>query len=138
ALAKGDRLTAAERQDVVDKLARYTGLSKAYIEQSNLRIEIQRFDKELLRNEHRTVGRLDSRFKGMDADGAADTPDFDPSQAAIRPPYTATFNNYVRAELGFRSDLEYYILGGGVGRWDFGADNTYADTSLALSSAFNK
>jgi carboxypeptidase C (cathepsin A) len=138
ALAKGDRITQAERQDVIDHLARYTGLSKAYLDQSNLRIEIQRFDKELLRDQHRTVGRLDSRFKGMDDDGAAETPDFDPSMAAIRPPYTATFNNYVRGELNFKSDLEYYILGGGVGRWDFGADNTYADTSLALSSAFNK
>ena len=138
ALAKGDRLTPAERQEVIDRLARYTGLSKTYIEQSNLRIEIQRFDKELLRAERRTVGRLDSRFKGLDSDGVADTPDFDPSQAAIRPPYTATFNNYVRGELNFKSDLEYYILGGGIGRWDFGADNTYADTSVALASAFAK
>ena len=138
ALAKGDRLTQAERQAVIDRLARYTGLSRDYIDQSDLRIEIQRFDKELLRAQRRTVGRLDSRFKGMDSDGAADTPDFDPSMAAIRPPYTATFNNYVRGELNFKSDLEYYILGGGIGRWDFGADNSYADTSLALASAFNK
>ena len=50
----------------------------------------------------------------------------------------APFNQYVRSELGFRSDLEYYILGGGVGRWDFGSDNAYADTSDALRSAFNK
>ncbi len=138
ALAKGNRLTPAERQAVIDKLARYTGLGKDYIDQSNLRIEIQRFDKELLRGERRTVGRLDSRFKGLDSDGVANTPDFDPSLAAIRPPYTATFNDYVRGELNFKSDLEYFILGGGVGRWDFGADNAYADTSLALSSAFAK
>jgi carboxypeptidase C (cathepsin A) len=138
ALAKGDRLTPAERQEVIDRLNRYTGLSKEYIDQSDLRIEIQRFDKELLRSERRTVGRLDGRFKGIDQPGVNDTPDFDPSMAAIRPPYTATFNNYVRAELGFKSDLEYYILGGGIGRWDFGAENTYADTSEALRSAFAK
>ncbi|MFL6209957.1 MAG: S10 family peptidase [Pyrinomonadaceae bacterium] len=138
ALAKGDQLTPTERQAVIERLARYTGLSRDYIDQSDLRIEIQRFDKELLRAQRRTVGRLDSRFKGLDSDGVADTPDFDPSQAAIRPPYTATFNNYVRGELNFKSDLEYYILGGGIGRWDFGADNSYADTSVALANAFNK
>ncbi|HYY94870.1 MAG TPA: hypothetical protein VE713_10155 [Pyrinomonadaceae bacterium] len=138
ALAKGDRLTPAERQEVIDRLNRYTGLDKRFIDQSDLRIEIQRFDKELLRDERRTVGRLDGRFKGIDALAVSETPDFDPSLAAIRPPYTATFNNYVRAELGFKSDLEYYILGGGVGRWDFGADNTYADTSESLRSAFAK
>jgi carboxypeptidase C (cathepsin A) len=138
ALAKGDRLTPAERQDVIDHLSRYTGLSRQYIDESDLRVEIQRFDKELLRDEHRTVGRLDGRFKGIDSPGVNERPDFDPSLAAIRPPYTATFNNYVRGDLGFKSDLEYYILGGGVGRWDFGADNSYADTSEPLRSAFAK
>jgi carboxypeptidase C (cathepsin A) len=138
ALAKGDRLTPSERQEVVDKLARYTGLDRRFIENSELRIEIQRFDKELLRDQKRTVGRLDSRFKGMDLLASAEFPDFDPSMAAIRPPYTATFNDYVRTELGFKSDLEYYILGGGIGRWDYGSDNTYADTSEALRSAFAK
>jgi len=138
ALAKGDRLTPSERQEVIDRLNRYTGLSKTFLDNSDLRVEIQRFDKELLRDQRRTVGRLDGRFKGMDATAADATPEFDPSMAAIRPPYTATFNQYVRAELGFRSDLEYYILGGGVGRWDFGADNAYADVSEALRSAFAK
>ena len=138
ALAKGDRLTPAERQEVIDRLNRYTGLDKRFIDNSDLRIEIQRFDKELLRDEKRTVGRLDGRFKGIDALAVTDTPDFDPSMAAIRPPYTATFNDYVRRELGFKSDLEYFILGGGVGRWDFGSDNSYADTSAALRSAFSK
>ncbi|HEV7890973.1 MAG TPA: hypothetical protein VGP08_10050 [Pyrinomonadaceae bacterium] len=138
ALAKGDRLTPAERQEVIDRLNRYTGLDKKFIDNSDLRIEIQRFDKELLRDEKRTVGRLDGRFKGIDALAVTATPDFDPSMAAIRPPYTATFNDYVRRELGFKSDLEYFILGGGVGRWDFGADNSYADTSEALRSAFSK
>jgi carboxypeptidase C (cathepsin A) len=138
ALAKGDRLTPAERQEVIDRLNRYTGLSKSFLDNSDLRVEIQRFDKELLRDQKRTVGRLDGRFKGLDASAASETPDFDPSMAAIRPPYTAAFNQYVRAELNFRSDLEYYILGGGVGRWDFGADNSYADVSEALRSAFAK
>ena len=138
ALGRGDRLTPAERDDIAAKLARYTGLSKNFVDQSNLRIEIQRFDKELLRDERRTVGRLDSRFKGIDERAASETPDFDPSLAAIRPPYTATFNDYVRRELGFKSDLEYFILGGGIGRWDYSSDNSYADTSEALRSALAK
>ncbi|HEX8286046.1 MAG TPA: hypothetical protein VF588_21990 [Pyrinomonadaceae bacterium] len=138
ALAKGDQLTQPERQEVIDRLNRYTGLDKRFIDNSDLRIEISRFDKELLRDQKRTVGRLDGRFKGIDDLAVTERPDFDPSMVAIRPPYTATFNQYVRSELGFRSDLEYYILGGGVGRWDFGSDNAYADTSTALLSAFNK
>lgn len=138
ALQKGDRLTPAERTEVIEKLARYTGLSKQYIDSSNLRIEIFRFDKELLRDQKRTVGRLDSRFTGMDALAVSERPDFDPSMAAIRPPYTALFNNYVRTELGYKSDVEYYILGGGVSRWDWGSDNSYADTSESLRSAFAK
>ncbi|HEX8722907.1 MAG TPA: hypothetical protein VF736_19975 [Pyrinomonadaceae bacterium] len=138
ALAKGDGLTAAERQEVIDRLNRYTGLSKTFIDNSDLRIEISRFDKELLRDQKRTVGRLDGRFKGIDDLAVSERPGFDPSMAAIRPPYTATFNQYVRSELGFRSDLEYFILGGGIGRWDFGSDNSYADVSEALRSAFAK
>lgn len=138
ALAKGSNLTKEERQTVIDKLARYTGLDKSYLDNADMRIEIQRFCKELLRNEKRTVGRLDSRFKGIDALAASERPDFDPSMAAIRPPYTAAFNNYVRAELGYKSDLEYYILGGGIGPWDWGMNNGYADTSEALRSALAK
>lgn len=138
-LAKGDALTAAEREQLAARLARYTGLDPKYIENTDLRIEILRFCKELLRDEKRTVGRLDSRFKGMDLLAATERPDFDPSMAAIRPPYTAMLNDYVRRELGFKSDLTYHILGGGIGPWDWGsAGGGFADTSEALRSAFAK
>ena len=136
ALGKGDRLTPAERQAVAEKFSRYTGLDKRYVEQCDLRVDLPHFQKELLRDQKRSVGRLDSRFKGIDALVVSETPDADQSMSAIIPPYTATFNNYVRTELGFKSDLTYYILGGGVGRWDFGANNRYADTSELLRSAF--
>ena len=138
ALAKGDRLSGSERQTVVDTLARYTGLDKGFLDQSDMRVEIQRFDKELLRDQRRTVGRLDSRFQGSDALAAGERPDFDPSLAAIRPPYTATFNDYVRAELGYKSDVTYHILGGGIGAWDWGTSNGFADVSESLRSAFAK
>jgi carboxypeptidase C (cathepsin A) len=139
ALQKGDRMSSAERQAVVKRLARYTGLAETYLDEADLRVEIQRFCKELLRHERRTVGRLDSRFQGTDATGVTERPEFDPSMAAIRPPYTATFNDYVRRSLGYKSDTVYHILGGGIASpWDFGSQNGFADTSEALRSAFAK
>jgi carboxypeptidase C (cathepsin A) len=138
-LAKGDLLTAEERQRLGDQLARYTGLDRRFVERSNFRIELGRFQKELLRDENKSVGRLDTRFKGSSALQGAEYPDFDPSMAAIRPPYTAAFNDYVRRELGYQSDLEYYILGGGIGaRWDFGSDNQYVDVGETLRDTFAK
>ena len=135
-LQKGNQLTSQERQDLVNKLARYTGLETRFVDNANLRVNLNLFRKELLRNEKRSIGRLDSRFKGYDANLATDSPEFDASEAAIRPPYTATFNNYVRSELGYKSDLEYYILGGGItSPWNWGTNNNYVDTSVALRTA---
>jgi carboxypeptidase C (cathepsin A) len=139
AFAKGDGLTPPERAAVVDKLARYTGLSKEFISNHNLRVELGRFNKELLRDERRTTGRLDSRFKGIDSTAGADRPEFDPSMSAIRAPYTSVFNSYVRTQLGYKTDAEYYILGGGItAPWNFGVNNGFADTSNALRNAFAK
>lgn len=139
ALAKGDQLTTKERQEVIRRLARYTGLSDRYIDDSNLRVDIWRFCKELLRDEKRTVGRLDSRIKGIDALAASEHPDFDPSMAAIFPPYTSIFNDYVRTRLEYKTDLPYHILGSGIQwPWDWGNEMGYADTSEALRSAFAK
>jgi len=142
ALAKGDRLTAAERQETTHRLARYTGLEARYIDYSNLRVPIFAFTKELLRDQKRTVGRLDSRFKGVDESAATGAPEYDPSLAAIRPPYTTTFNNYVRGELGYKTDLEYYILGEGItSPWEWGPSSSrqgFPDTSDDLRSAFAK
>lgn len=137
ALAKGAALTGEERETVVARLARYTGLSARYVEQSNLRVQIHRFCKELLRDEGMTVGRLDSRYTGFDALGVAEKPGFDPSLSAIRPPYTAMLNDYVGRELGYKTDAEYHILRSL--EWDWGsAAEGYAKTAEALSSAFAK
>lgn len=135
-LQKGNQLSAQERQQLITKLSRYTGLESRFIDNANLRVSLNLFRKELLRNEKRSIGRLDSRFKGYDANFATDSPEFDASEAAIRPPYTSTFNNYVRTELGYKSDVEYYILGGGItSPWNWGTNNNYVDTSVALRTA---
>ncbi len=137
ALAQGTALSEKERAGIVSQIARYTGLSSRYVEQSDLRIHISRFCKELLRDEGRTVGRLDSRYTGFDASGASERPDFDPSMTAIRPPFTAMLNDYVRRDLGFETDAEYHILRGVD--WDWGsAGEGYPRTSEALSDAFAK
>ncbi len=136
ALHKGDQLTSQERQEVIAKLSHYTGLDSRFIDNANLRVSLGLFRKELLRSERRSIGRLDARFKGFDASFATDSPDFDASEAAIRPPYTTTFNNYVRSELGYKTDLEYYILGGGItSPWNWNTNNGYVDTSVALRNA---
>ena len=136
ALQKGDGLTPEERRRTAEQLARFTGLSREFLERYNLRISLNVFQKELLRDQGRTVGRLDSRFTGWDAVAGGDNPEFDPSMTAIRPPYTATFNDYVRRELGFKSDLEYYILGGGIGPWTYETDNAFADIGEQLRGAW--
>ena len=139
ALEKGDKLAGADRQDAVAKMARLTGLSPQFVDNANLRVSLNLFRKELLRSEKRSIGRLDARFKGYDTNLASDSPDYDPSEAAIRPPYTSTFNNYVRSELNYKNDLEYYILGGGIwSPWNWGTNNNYVDTSVALRNALAK
>jgi carboxypeptidase C (cathepsin A) len=138
ALGKGDRLSPEERASIVEGLARFTGLDPTYVDLANLRIDPSHFRKELLRKERKSVGRLDSRFVGSDASGVSERPDFDPSNAAIRPPYTATINNYLRATLGYKTDVPYYILGEGVSGWDWGLTGRqgYPETSSLLRGAF--
>ena len=136
ALMQGDRISDAERRDVAAKLARLTGLSPAYIEQTNLRVHIDRFDKELLRDQRRTVGRLDGRFIGIDKDSAGENNEFDPSYAAIFGEYTAVVNDYVRRELKFETDLPYEILTGKVRPWNYDrAQNRYVDVAETLRGA---
>jgi carboxypeptidase C (cathepsin A) len=109
-LSRGARLTAAERAEAVTKLASLTGLSEDYVDRVDLRIEHVRFFTELLRHRRLTVGRLDGRFTGWDSDYGRERWSADPSTEAIMGAYTAAFNHYVRAELGFASDLPYEIL----------------------------
>ncbi|MBE2236678.1 MAG: peptidase S10 [Caldilineaceae bacterium] len=139
ALFQGSALSAAAHADMVNRVARYTGLSEAYVETSNLRIEIFRFCKELLRGTRRTVGRLDSRFIGLDRDAAGERGEHDPSYAAIQGAYSSAMNAYVREELAFASDLPYAVLTGLYETWDYSKhQNKYVDVSETLRASITQ
>lgn len=119
ALSQGRRLQGPERAEHVAKLAALTGLNEAWIDRADLRIEHIRFFTELLRDRGLVVGRLDSRFTGPVAAGNAETMDADPSHDAISGPYAAAFNHYVRADLGYTSDLHYEQISRRVQPWSY-------------------
>jgi carboxypeptidase C (cathepsin A) len=139
ALLQGDALPDQDRTRLAQKLARYTGLTTDYIERANLRLEIFHFTKELLRAERRTVGRLDSRFKGIDRDWTGATLENDPSYTNIIGPYTAALYDYVRRELKFESDLPYEVLSLKVNQqWSFDEhENRYVSVADTLRTAMN-
>jgi carboxypeptidase C (cathepsin A) len=134
ALEKGDELPPAEYQKVVKDLARMTGLSAKYVEETNLRISPQRWFKELLRDKRKTVGRLDARFTGMDADAAGERNEYDSSEASYEGAYSAMFQDYARKELKWSSDA-YYQITGNVRPWDQGQPGAPAE---ALRSAMTE
>jgi carboxypeptidase C (cathepsin A) len=110
ALARGNRLPAAERRAAIETTARLVGLSEDYVSRADLRIEHWRYYGELLRDRGLTVGRIDSRFTGPAASGIAELMDADPSIDAIVGPYTAAYQHYVRRELGYESDLAFRTM----------------------------
>ncbi|MBZ5719749.1 MAG: peptidase S10 [Acidobacteriia bacterium] len=141
ALAKGDALTPEERQRTVDQMARYTGLSKEFIDNANLRVDVPKFTHNLLLDQKLRVGRLDGRFTGPDPDGLLDTNFYDPTGAATGPPYTSVVNNYLRTELGYKTDMPYYTFAAQAGfdKWDWGtAIAGFPDTATALREAVTK
>lgn len=136
ALFKGRTLSQADENRVVEKLSRYTGLNSEYLRATRLRIDIQRFCKELLRSEGKTVGRLDSRFTGIERDSAGEKFEFDPSYAAILGAYSTCFNHYARGDLNFETDRPYHTLASLYMHWgwnDF--TNRYVSVSDTLRQA---
>ncbi|HCK13618.1 TPA: peptidase S10 [Candidatus Poribacteria bacterium] len=136
ALMKGTDLLEDERQEVIRKLTRYTGLPIDYIGRTDLRVNIMRFCKELLRNQGKTVGRFDSRFTGLDRDSVGERFEYDPSYTNILGPYTATLNDYLRSQLEFESDLAYEILTDRVHPWNYDThQNQYVNVTDTLRKA---
>jgi carboxypeptidase C (cathepsin A) len=138
ALLQGTALPADQRATIAGKLAQFTGLSQDYVKRCDLRIDIFRFVKELLREQRRTVGRLDSRYTGIDRDAAGEHFEFDPSYATIQGAYTACFNDYVRGDLQFESDLPYEILKGLYQTWSYKEfENQYVNVAETLRKAIS-
>ena len=138
ALAKGDALPASERNRVIDKLAQYTGLTKKYIQQVNLRIEIYRFTYELLRDEQQRIGRLDARFKDNLLENEEMMFEDDPSYAAIYGPFTAAINDYLRKELNYANDLPFWPISHQMHAWNWGKAQGYTNVAETLRQAMNR
>lgn len=141
ALAKGDGITPQDRQTIIEQMSRYTGLSKEIIEQANLRIDVGKFTHNLLLDQKLRVGRLDGRFTGPDPNGLLDTPFYDPSMSETLPPYTAAFNQYVRSELGYQTDMPYRVFAfeSEEFKWEWGsAEKGFPDTATELREAMAK
>jgi carboxypeptidase C (cathepsin A) len=118
ALLLGSRLEQPRYGEIRAKLAAFTGLSEDYLDRANLRVSYPRFNRELLRDEGVSLGRLDSRFKGEEEDGVGETPETDPSFYGIDGAYTAAINHWLRDGLKFNPDREYTIIGG-VNSWNW-------------------
>ena len=137
-LAKGSALSDSDRSDAIDKLAKYTSLPKDLIDRCNLRIRSIYFRKKLLADEREVIGRFDGRIIGEDTDAGNDSADFDPSLSYYLPVYAGTFNDYIRRELKYESDLKYDVLKP-IGSWDFTAGQEggmgFLDVTSALRDA---
>ena len=111
-LFKGARATAEERKAALEGLARYTGVSAAYWDAANLRMDENHFLQELMRSHGLTIGRIDSRFAAGMPSKIGETTAFDPYASAVAPAIVATFNDYARSELGVVSELKYELSAG--------------------------
>ena len=137
ALFAGSALAADQRQKVVQEYARFTGLATNFVERANLRISLGRFAVELLAAENRVVGRYDSRYEGYVRDRLGSRMEQDPSYEAVASLFASTFNDYVRTELKYETDLPYEVLTA-VGPWNWDQSNGYVDVGQTLASALTR
>lgn len=140
ALLKGNELSDNQRKEMIQKVSRYTGLEIDYVEQSNMRIELSRFLKELLRTEHYAAGRLDGRFKHIETDAAAERYSADPSSTATTGAFSALFNHYVRNDLKYTNE-SVYAISGNVRPWPYpnvGSRTSYSNSVEVLGEAMSQ
>ena len=139
ALGKGDAITPEEHLKIVEQLSRYLGLRKEVIEANDMRIDVPTFTKELLLDQKLIAGRLDGRFTSPDP---GEDHFYDPTSAAILPPYTSAFNNYLRTELNYKSDMPYRVFAfdePAFQKWEWGnAEQGFPSTAGGLRSAMIK
>lgn len=145
ALAKGQTISPAEEDAIAAQMSQLTGLSPAFIKQANLRVDLARFQKELLRDRRQTIGRFDSRYTGIDPDAAGERPETDASSDAISGAFIATFHDYVTHTLGYKTEMPYRLSARDAAGWTwnwqhkapgrgFGAQNN-PNTAMDLGAA---
>ncbi|WP_105255686.1 S10 family peptidase [Pseudoalteromonas sp. T1lg75] len=132
AIAKGGFIGAEEKQRIVAQVARYAGVSPTYVENNNLDIPTSSFWKELLRSQGKTVGRLDSRYLGIDKRNAGDRPDYWAELTSWLHSFTPAINYYLREELNYKTDVKYNMFGS-VHPWDRSNNNTGENLRLAMA-----
>ncbi|XVJ68063.1 MAG: peptidase S10 [Lacibacter sp.] len=138
ALLKGGWLTAEETDRIATKMSYYTGLSKEYCLNANLRVEENRFYKELRRKDGLSIGRLDARFTGTDLDNAGEYVSFDPSFTNIDGPFTSALNDYFQNDLNFKEEKPYNIFGP-VSPWNYNnVQNQFLNVAESLRDAMAK
>jgi carboxypeptidase C (cathepsin A) len=141
ALMRGVSLDPAREAEVIARLSDFTGLSESFLDRANMRVSLQRFMRELRRDEGLSVGRLDSRYTGVEVDGIGDTPETDPSFYGIDASFTASMLDYFTRTLGV-DITEYYSTIGGVSgwNWDVGSSggNNYINVAPWIARAMRQ
>ncbi|MBK6759909.1 MAG: peptidase S10 [Ignavibacteria bacterium] len=137
ALMKGNALSASERTAVIDRIARYTGLTREYIDKAELRPVIFRYCQELLADSALVIGRFDSRYKGTVSDRLGNSMERDPSHhPTIAGCFSTCINDYLSRELNVSTTLPYEVLTGRVWPWDFSnVQNEYLNVAPSLREA---
>jgi carboxypeptidase C (cathepsin A) len=138
ALQRGSALSDAQQKDVLAKLVRFTGLPSEYVDRSNMRISPGRFEHELLADQQKVIGRFDGRVTGHSTDPLNDSAEFDPSEAPMLTAFTGAFNDYIRRDLKYDTELNYEVLSSLVHGWSFDTSQGYYNVGPALASAMTK
>ena len=132
ALTKGGFISGSELNSVASKMSRYSGISKKKILQNNLDVTTNFFWKELLRDQGITIGRLDSRYLGIDKKDVGVRPDYNSELRSWEHSFTPAINHYIQKELKFITDIKYNIFGP-VHPWNNDNDNTREDLRRAMA-----
>jgi carboxypeptidase C (cathepsin A) len=132
ALSRGGFLEEAKKKQIAASVSRYSGLSERTVMQHNLAVPTQYFWKDLLREKGFTVGRLDSRYLGIDKQQAGSSPDYNSELTSWLHSFTPAINYYLRDVLKYKTDLQYNMFGP-VRPWDNSNDNTGENLRLAMA-----
>jgi carboxypeptidase C (cathepsin A) len=148
ALQKGNTLSDTEAQSIAQQMAQLTGLSPDYILRSHLRVDPDHFRRELLRDRHQIIGRIDSRYVGTESNNIGEGTDYDPQGSAITGAFVGALNDYLFRDLGYKTPLvyrpnNYAGIYGGEDGWDFthkapDGKQQIADTSVDLANAIRQ